>query len=442
MFSSTRRVAPWEVVLSLLIVLAALLLAVRTRAPGGEGHGLLRDFATLDAGAACLREGCSPYDVPALDRMVVERGHAPLKYWSLELPIYPPTSIALYLPFSFLSIRNASTAMWLLILMVELIVGFACFVRGSLLADVPPVVRALLFGVLLGSGEARFALLLGNPITLAVPLLLFCCLDTAPSRRTLRAILFSVACMLKPQVGLPFLLPLLIKPADGWRTVSRTVVCMAVYTAAVLGWCATHPWLAGWVTDLHRELALGASAGNSMNPSARDHALDSLLNVEYLVGYWVNAPQMRIVIATIAWLAMGVGLLAGAWRAAVNPGRLRVLLVFAATADWTLMPVYHRFYDNILLLVTLPFAVVAFNSRVHLLTAAAVVVSYLEGVLEWLHHSAKVSAMEGFESPKSFGDFLLHRVDSMSAFLICVVLIITLLAYREPANTEMEAART
>jgi hypothetical protein len=434
LFSSTRRVAPWEVVLSLLIVLAALLLAVRTRAPGGEGRGLLRDFATLDAGAACLREGCSPYDVSALDRMVVERGHAPLQYWELELPIYPPTSIALFLPFSYFSIRNASIAMWLLILAVELVVGFAVFVRGSLLADIPPVVRALLFGVLLASGEARFALLLGNPITLAVPLLLFCCLDTAPSRRNLRAVLLTVACLLKPQIGLPFLLPLLIKPADGWRTVLRAVVCMAVFTAAVLGWCAVHPSLAGWMTDLHRELALGASAGNSMNPSARDHALDSLLNVEYLVGYWIYAPHTRLLVSTITWFVMGVGLLAGAWRAAVHPGRLRVLLVFAATAAWTLMPVYHRFYDNILLLVTLPFAVVAIHSRVHLFAAAAVVVGYLEGVLEWLHHSAKISAMEGFERPRSMGDFLLHRVDSLSAFLVCLVLIITLLAYREPAN--------
>ena len=239
----------------------------RTRQSHGLApHALLRDFATLDAGAACLREGCSPYDVAALDRTVVERGHAPLTNWPLELPIYPPTTIALFVPFSFLSMSHGSEAMFVLMLVVSIAAGFACFVRGSLLADVPPLVRALLFAFLLASGESRFALLLGNPILLAVALLLFCCLDTAPSRRNLRVVLFSLACLLKPQIALPFLLPLLVKPADGWRTVLRAVGCMAAFTAAVLAWCAVHPATAGWVTDLHREVDAGRGARQLHGP--------------------------------------------------------------------------------------------------------------------------------------------------------------------------------
>ncbi len=441
MFSSNRRVAPWEIVLSVLIVLAALFVAVRTDEPGGEPHhGLLRDFATLDAGAACMREGCSPYDIPSLDRMVVERGHAPLTNWKLELPIYPPTTIAFFMPFTWLSEAHASGALWVLILLVDLLVGFACFVRGSMLADIPPVVRAVLFALLLAAGEARFALLLGNPVTLAVPLALFCCLDTAPSRRNLRVVLISVACVLKPTVGLPFLLPLLVKPADGWRTVVRAVGCLAVFTVAVLGWCAVHPSLAGWTADLHRELALGTSSSYSMYPSLRTSLLDTLLNVEYLVGYWVDAPHARSLIAFACWFFLGVGLLIGAWRAALYPGRLRFLLVVAATAAWTLMPVYHRFYDNILLLLTLPFAVVALHCRAHVLSAFAVVVAYAEGVLQWFHHSAKLVALEGIQRPRSVGDFVLHRIDSLVAFVICAVLVAVLLAYHGPAHADFDGA--
>ena len=437
MFSSNRRVAPWEIVCSLLIILAGLFVAVRTDEPGSEPRrGLLRDFATLDAGAACLREGCSPYDVPSLDRMIVERAHAPLNNWMLELPIYPPTTIAMFLPFTWLSEAHASASLWVLILLVDLAVGAACFVRGSTLADVPPLVRAILFALLLAAGEARFALLLGNPVTIAVPLVLFCCLDTAPSRRNLRVVLISIASLLKPTVGLPFLLPLLIKRSDGWRTVLRAVSCLAVVTVAVLVWCAVHPSLAGWASDLHRELALGASSGNSMNPSARTSLLDTLLDAEYLVGYWTDAPHSRAVLAFLCWGTLGTGLLVGAWRTAQNPNRLRVLLLLAATAAWTLMPVYHRFYDNILLLLTLPFAVVALHSRVQRFAALAVVVSYAEGVLQWFHHSAKLVALEGVLRPRSMGDFLLHRIDSLFALLTCVVLVAALLAFRTPVRAE------
>jgi hypothetical protein len=439
LFSSNRPVALWETVLCLLIVLAALVVAVRTKEPGSEPrHGLLRDFATLDAGAACLREGCSPYDVPALDRMMVERGHAPLTNWALELPIYPPTTIALFVPFTWLSEAHASAGLWLLILVVDLIAGWACFVRGSLLADIPPVVRAILFALLLAAGEARFGLLLGNPVTIAVPLVLFCCLDSAPSRRNLRIVLLSIACLLKPTVGLPFLLPLLVKPSDGWRTVLRAMACMAVFAVAVLAWCAVHPSLAGWMTDLHRELALGASSGNSMNPSARTSVLDTLLNLEYLVGYWVGAPHTRAILAVAGWVVLGAGLLFGAWRTAKNPSRLRVLLVVAATAAWTLLPVYHRFYDNILLLLTLPFAVVAIHSRIQTLPAIASLLAYTEGVLQWFHHSPRLTALEGVERPRSIGDFLLHRLDALCALILCAVLVAALLAFRVPRDADFE----
>ena len=167
-----------------------------------------------------------------------------------------------------------------------------------------------------------------------------------------------------------------------------------------------------------------------MDPAARNHVLDILLNVEYLLGYWMSAPHARAVLAAVVWLALGAGLVLGARRAAAKPGRTSVLLVTAATAAWTLLPVYHRFYDSLLLLLTLPFAVVAILTRERWLSGLGVLLVGGVAVLQWFHRSPGIAAMDGLQGQRSVGDFLLHRLDSAIVLVFCAALVWALLASR------------
>ena len=421
--ASTRQVASWQAVVSLLLVLAAVIAAARATVP----RGVSRDFATLDAGAACLREGCSPYDIHALDRMVTERGHGPLDRWPQQLPIYPPTTLALFVPLTYLGVHAASVCVWLLAVGAMLGAGYVCFVRGPLLAKVPLLLRTLLIVLPLSLGEARQPLLLGNPVALAVPLLLFCCFDTQHARRDLRAALFAVACLLKPQIGLPFVLPLLLKQTDGWRMVLRSAVTAAVFSAAVVAWCATHPALAHWPGDLHREVLLGASAGNSMDPGDRTLGADHLLNLQYLFGYWSSRPAVRDGLTFAAVAVLVTGLIAGTLRLRAVSEATALPLVVAATAAVTLLPVYHRSYDSTLLLLTLPWALVAWHQQRHRLAAAWTVVVYgIEMLQQRLHRFALHHGADAALVPRSLANFLQLRYDAVVVVGLAVLLIAVL----------------
>ncbi len=421
--ASTRQVASWQVVVSLLLVLVAVYAAVHTTMP----RDVSRDFATLDAGAACLREGCSPYDIHALDRMVVERGHGPLNRWPQQLPIYPPTTLALFLPLTYLGVHAASICVWLLAVGAMLWAGYVCFVREPLLTKIPLLLRTLLVILPLSLGEARQPLLLGNPVALAVPLLLFCCFDTQHSRRTLRAMLFALACLLKPQIGLPFVLPLLLKKSDGWHTVLRSAVTAAVISAAVLAWCAAHPALVHWPSDLHRELLLGASAGKSMDPGDRTPGADHLLNLQYLIGYWPSPPSLRDGLTWAGAAILALGLCAGTLRLRAVSEARALPLVVAATAAVTLLPVYHRSYDSILLLLTLPWALVAWQRQRHRLLAALMIAVYgVEMLQQRLHRVTLHRGTDEVLAPRSLLNFVELRSDAILVAGLAVLLVTVL----------------
>src|SRR5882762_4498593 len=70
------------------------------------------DFVTLYAGSICMTDSCNPYSVPQLDEVLVKaRGTDIRQNWSDQLPIYPPTTLVLLLPFAHLSYR-AATLIW------------------------------------------------------------------------------------------------------------------------------------------------------------------------------------------------------------------------------------------------------------------------------------------------------------------------------------------
>ena len=416
------QTARWAVIA--LLALSAVLFVARTLYLVLPSHAGLRDFVTLYAGGACLVDHCDPYKTADLTNALTQRGYHLLKDdWAWQLPIYPPPTLALMAPFAPFSFRVVGPVYYALLVM-GCFVAMAVVFRSPLLASLSAVTRSLLVSVFLISPNVSEAISMGNPIILTTALLLICCFDTKPKRRGLRAVLFAIACVLKPPIALPFLFPLLLKSEDGWRMVRNALALLVAYAAAVLAWCSTHPWTASWMTGLRSNLALGASAGNTMNASDRKLVLYSLLNTQYLLGYWIRTPRVRDLLTDAVLLGLTAGFLFGLWRLRDrSSAAFPLLLAFAATAAFALLPIYHRFYDAILLVFVLPWAALAWQQPRWKTWSRASLFLFLVTYAGWAAHVSRLRRLNGWEQPASVMQFLIHRTGAVGVFCLTLILL-------------------
>ena len=347
--------------------------------------------------------------------------------WPASLPLYPPFTLALFTPLAGLSYVNGALAFYVLTLVV---CAFACLrvlIASPELGQVPPVWRGLLLCLLMASPETRWALGNGNPIVLVTALLLFCCFDADPRRRWLRVLAFALAVLLKPQVALPFALPLLVKPEDGWRMLLRAFAVVCAAAVAAFAWCARWPGTAAWASELQANLALGAAAGNTMSLTERAYVFDPRLNLAYLFGYWISSPRLNALL-TGALLLVGCAALCWAVARSAKQSRRQWTLAVAATAAWTLLPVYHRSYDALLLVVALPWMLMATRIRRQALFAWCALLLVAASNVIWARHlPVRWRGVHGVEQPASLIGFLTHRTHALIVLALAVLLLAALL---------------
>ena len=387
------------------------------------------DFADIFAGAVCLLHGDSPYRFLSVRAALAQHGYVRVsaETWPASLPLYPPFTLALFTPLAGLSCANAASAFYLVTLAVCAGACLRVLIASRELAEVPAVWRGLLLCLLMASPETRWALGNGNPIVLVTGLLLFCCFDAGPRRRWLRVLAFAAAVLLKPQVALPFALPLLVKQGDGWRMLLRAIALVCAAAAAVAEWCARRPGTAAWASDLKANLALGAAAGNTMSLTERSFVFDPRLNLAYLFGYWISNPRLN---ALLTGALLLVGSAALCWAVARNARRSQLpwALAVAATAAWTLLPVYHRSYDALLLVTALPWVLMATRMRRQALLAWSALLLIAATTVTWARHlPVRWRGVHGVEQPASLVGFLTHRTHALIVLALAVLLLTALL---------------
>jgi hypothetical protein len=428
LFVTDRRVERWSLIAGWLLIAVALAMCIRGTHDAAVHNA--RDFSNISAGADCLVEHCHPYDTADLSRVLEQHGYVGFRKgkWINNLPIYPPPTLALLTPLATVPFQTAATVFYIVTLLACLLCGIAVFVRSPLLADVDPWVRGLCLAAFLAAPKTNWAMAYGNPVVLTTALLLFCCFDVAPSRGWLRAALFALACILKPQLAVPMAIVFLIKRVDGWRMLVRAAAIGIAFTAATLAWCASNPATASWLTGLKANLALGASAGQTMSPADHTYMFDTLLNLQYMIGYLLPQPGIQKLLALVLLAGLAAGLLLSLWRIRAGAPRQLLLLAFAATAALTLLPVYHRFYDAILLTAALPWATEALHLRRHVTAAAAVLALLAVSYVTWVRHlPVSLRGKDGVPAPTSALGFVTHRFESMVAFAVATILIVTFL---------------
>ena len=316
------------------------------------------DFVTLYAGSVCLTEACNPYNIPVLDNVLVQkRGTEIRQEWTDQLPIYPPTTLFLLLPFSRLSYATATTVWYVLSLSVYAAGLLWAFLFSSYLRGQSRALRGV--AVLLGVHFPKLVqcLSFGNPSVLVTGLMLFAVFDAPHSRFRFRVICAAIACMLKPPLALPLMLLLVFRDSDRLR---QSFLAMGAFFSAV-AWILLLAFLPGgmhhWLADLRTNISMGQHGG--MNPSIRISPSNTLLNVAVLPGYFTNDPRIiKTVTLLIAGTCVALFCFAIARLYRRRDWLTRGYAVSVPTlAILSLLPVYHRFCDIGLVLFVIPWLI-------------------------------------------------------------------------------------
>jgi hypothetical protein len=202
---------------------------------------------------------------------------------------------------------------------------------------------------------------LGQPAVFAISLVVIgSCLFLRGRFVPLGAILFLLSLAVKPQIG-GFIVLYFVAQRIYWR-----YAAFALAGAALLLLCANlvlghHPRSAGWASTLRANLSATLSPGGSADPRPANPQAIGDQNLQALTSIFLaQAGQFNVAAYAVFLTLCGVGV-AVVLRA--PRGRELHVIALGALSILTLMPVYHRFYDTRLLLLSVPAAVVVFQKR-------------------------------------------------------------------------------
>ena len=320
------------------------------------------DFVPVYTGARCLLHGCNPYDTQELQQQFFQAGGRvdQQPFWNIDVPVYPPSTFLVLSPFALLS-YPAARLLWFVLNGGLLITAAACIV-----ALCPLEQRWLATGlasfVLATSG---ILLVLGQPATLAISLLIIATYFFLQGRSLpLATGLLFISLAVKPQIGGLVVVYLVLARLRARYAAVALAGAFAVLVAASL-LLSAHPASAHWLATLRANLASTLSPGGSADPRpANDEAVGDI-NLQTVTSIFFNetaafnAAAYAIFAALLAALVLTLLRVRPSMRSSTRihlPG-------IAAVTILTLTPVYHRFYDSRLLLLTIPATVIVFESR-------------------------------------------------------------------------------
>lgn len=316
------------------------------------------DFVPVYTGARCLLHGCNPYDTSQLEQQFYTAGgHASeLPSWQIDVPVYPPSTFLVLSPLALLRFPVARV-LWFLLN------GCLLVTAARLIQIMSPVQYRWLTTVLVSYFviTAEIVLVLGQPAVFAISLLIIGSYFFL-SDRFLPAggLLFPLSLAVKPQIGALIVLYLLLRRIH-WR-----YAAMAMAGAGVLLLSATlilghHPRSAAWASTLRANLSATLGPGGSADPRPENQQAIGDLNLQTLTSIFFPEAHTFNIVAYCVFLALlGLGIFVALRTSA---SRETHFISLAALSVLTLMPVYHRFYDTRLLLLSVPAVGVIFQRR-------------------------------------------------------------------------------
>jgi hypothetical protein len=316
------------------------------------------DFVPVYSGARCLLHGCNPYDVSQLEQEFSQAGGRVGESfsWQIDVPVYPPSTFLVLSPLAMLRFPLARLIWFVLngclfVTSAGLVLSL-CPHSHRWIATVMASFLVITTGILL---------VLGQPAVFAISLVVIgSCLFLRGRSLPLGAFLFMLSLAVKPQIG-GFIVLYLLAQRIHWRyaaTATAGACALLVSAVLILG---HHPRSAGWATALHENLSATLSPGGSADPRPANQQAIGDVNVQALTSiFFTDARSFN----SAAYAVFLVLLLAGTMAVLrTNAGTEVHFLALGALSVLSLMPVYHRFYDTRLLLLSVPAVVIVFQKR-------------------------------------------------------------------------------
>ncbi len=346
-----KRYLGWLTVSALLVFAAA---HAMWRGPVSvKGHKNLCDFASPWASAHLWVTGQNPYDT---DRLWPTWTNSPgafdtsHEFW---LALMPPAAYLLLAPLGAMP-AGVATLVYLAL--------SAAFVY-AIISTVLVLARLrtnslggwLLISAALASAPLQTVVSVGQ-LSLPVMALTLLAVRAARDERALLAgVLLGLAGAIKPQLAAPFFLYMLFF-APRWRVFGVAVAAVILLNLAAAAPMQLRgiPWLADW----SRNVALGVAPGAPNDPTSTGPWRNQMIDLRAWLFTITDHRALVMAKALVASL-----LLAGAYVALLTRARpgSRRLLPLAALVAISLLPVYHRVYDAVLLLLALGWAIRAYT---------------------------------------------------------------------------------
>jgi hypothetical protein len=378
---NSRIARDWRSLLCLALILAAgAEFVVRGPLRAVQSSTQFNDFLSPYIQADGWTRGLDPYNPQTLLRLWPAQA-AHLQFVPREVAdgsiiakrgiptAYPITSLVLVASLSWLP-WNLAYGLWFAInltlfgIMLSILVELAGFsyrdIRGG-----------SLIAFILALAPFHTGFVTGNVALVAVELGVIAVWTARQRHDIATAVLLAVSAGLKPQIGLCFLLYYLV--CRRWRIFAGAVALLALLTAVgVLRLGISHtPWFGNYLNDNHVLLESGILANfTPVNPMRF-----GLLNLQVILYSMVDSVGVANRLAEL----IGVVFLS-AWLLIVLRRRSRQddFLDLSAIAVMSLLPVYHRFYDAVLLVLPLCWVVASYRkARLPAILALSLMVPFL-----------------------------------------------------------------
>jgi len=314
----------------------------------------MTDFKIPYYSARCLLQHGDPYTQSQVIKIYQqEKGSYPGETWSETISstrfVYLPTLFLFTLPLATLSFGPAHL-IWMAFSLGSIVLG--SFLIWNLAADYAPVLSAFLIALMLANSE--LLVVFGNPAGLAIGLGLIAVWCFVRDRYWLAGtICMALSLLIKPHdLGPVWLYLLLAGGAYRKRAIQSLAFTIVLGLPAVLYVAHFSPH---WLRELHDLLAVAAHHGNVNDPgpaSSGDHGLAMMTSLQTALSLIKDDPRFYNPVTYLVCAPLLLVWLVRVLRARVSP--LLTWLALACIAPLSLLVVYHRQHDALLLLLAVP----------------------------------------------------------------------------------------
>jgi len=316
------------------------------------------DFVPVYTGAQCLLNGSNPYDTALLNQQYFQSGGRSdeLISWAYELPMYPPSTLLALFPLALFHFP-AARMLWFLFN------GCLFVTAAGLVLSICPRSHRWLATILISFilVMSRVQLGTGQPANFAISLLVIGFFLLFRGRYLpLGALLLTLSLAVKPQIGGLIVIYLIVRKIHWRPAMAAAAGAFALLICASL-MISANPNNAGWTSDLHNNISTNLAVGAVNDPRPDNLWANSSVNLQAITSIYFADEREFNAAAYAVFLALLAVWITAALRTKAGP-EMHLLFV-AALSALSLTPIYHRFYDTRILLITIPAIVIVYQKR-------------------------------------------------------------------------------